>query len=61
METKLHSADSTLKTNTFGYHGEQFTWANNQENDLHIKERLDRFVLVHLGFISFQDAQIIIF
>jgi hypothetical protein len=26
-----------------GYHGEAFTWSNNQEDDQHIKERLDRF------------------
>jgi hypothetical protein len=26
-----------------GYHGETFTWSNNQEDDHHIKERLDRF------------------
>ncbi|GAU19905.1 hypothetical protein TSUD_95100 [Trifolium subterraneum] len=26
-----------------GYHGDKFTWTNNQENDNHIKDRLDRF------------------
>jgi exonuclease III len=26
-----------------GYHGNKFTWANNQEDTHHIKERLDRF------------------
>jgi len=26
-----------------GYKGDQFTWANNQNNNDHIKERLDRF------------------
>jgi hypothetical protein len=26
-----------------GYHGDPFTWSNNQENEHHIKERLDRF------------------
>jgi hypothetical protein len=26
-----------------GYHGEMYTWTNNQEADHHIKERLDRF------------------
>jgi hypothetical protein len=26
-----------------GYHGDIFTWSNNQENEHHIKERLDRF------------------
>ncbi|MCH80635.1 hypothetical protein A2U01_0001405, partial [Trifolium medium] len=26
-----------------GYHGDKFTWVNNQENEGHIKERLDRF------------------
>lgn len=26
-----------------GYHGNKFTWANNQESDHHIKERLDRY------------------
>lgn len=26
-----------------GYHGNKFTWANNQPNNIHIKERLDRF------------------
>jgi hypothetical protein len=26
-----------------GYHGDMFTWANNQETTHHIKERLDRF------------------
>jgi exonuclease III len=26
-----------------GYHGESFTWSNNQADDNHIKERLDRF------------------
>jgi hypothetical protein len=26
-----------------GYHGNPFTWTNNQEGNFHIKERLDRF------------------
>jgi len=29
--------------NDLGYHGNIFTWANNQPNNIHIRERLDRF------------------
>ncbi|MCH84377.1 hypothetical protein A2U01_0005209, partial [Trifolium medium] len=47
----LHSSTTSLFHNTLnqcdlmdlGYHGDKFTWTNNQENESHIKERLDRF------------------
>jgi ribonuclease HI len=39
----FHDTLNNCNLQDLGFHGDMFTWANNQEKDHHIKERLDRF------------------
>jgi hypothetical protein len=39
----FHEVLNDCNLQDLGYHGDMFTWSNNQETTHHIKERLDRF------------------
>lgn len=42
--THFHNTLNLCDLHDLGYKGDDFTWANNQQNNQHIKARLDRFI-----------------
>lgn len=55
LADKFQNTIDSYSLHDIGYNGTKYTWANNQANEHHIQERLDRYLASQTWIINFQN------